>query len=326
MASFIRQIPGQVSSFIPPVFKMSSSGANSHTPQSQTLNQTQPQNQTHVQTQKPDRAISPERKPTTRPTSSPVSSRTSSPPHSSRTSSPLSASGSPPKFDVPPKPWIDKVYDAIECNNLRAYNKLLAEAPYSDYCINSEFYQSIIELTRFLIQRTVTTFLDRLDMKYPGVLNADLFLKNIVFTGSRNMVNWYLAKPGIKDNVSASLVSELASKLNWPETEMLGLIRLCFDQKNNKEYQEIAQILLDILFTNELLAVDGYIDAMAYTKLMRLAVNYPSTGKGGNNIKADTVVNTELAIWLTNYYNTRYPIITATAPESTIGVPTAENK
>ena len=321
MASFIKQIPGQVSSFIPPVFKLGSSSANNHTT-TQIQNQSQIQNQT--QNQKLDRAISPERKTTTSPTSSPVSSLTSSPP-SSRTSSPLSASGSPPKFDVPPKPWIDKVYDAIECNNLRAFNKLLAEAPYSDYCINSEFYQSIIELTRFLIQRTVITFLDRLDMKYPGVLNADLFLKNIVFTGSRNMVNWYLAKPGIKDNVSTSLVSELASKLIWPETEMLGLIRLCFDQKNNKEYQEIAQILLDILFTNELLAVDGYSDAMAYTKLIRLAVNYPSTGKGGNNIKADTVVNTELAIWLTNYYNTRYPVITA--PESSLGITsTAENK
>lgn len=288
MASFIKQLPGQVSSFIPPVFKTGFTTSNTHA---------QP---------RPERAISPERTTNSRATS-PNGSRTSSPP-SSRTSSPLSASGSPPKFDTLPKPWIDKVYDAIECNNIRAFTKLLTDAPYSDYCINSEFYQSIIELSRFLIQRTVITFLDRLDNKYPGVLNADLFLKNIVFTGNRSMVIWYLGKPGIKQSVSNSLLSELASKMIWPETEMLGLIRLCFDQKNNKEYPEIAQILLDILFDNDLLMIDGYSDATGYTKLMRLAINYPSTGKGGNNIKPDTVINTELVIWLTNYYNSRYPI------------------
>lgn len=279
MSAFIKQIPSQVSSFIPG-FKY-----------------------IHPSTSTGERTTSPERN-----IKSPLGSRTTSPNRSS-SSSPISTS--PPKNEAPPKPWIEKVYDSIEQNNLKAFNKHLNESPYDDYCINSEFYQSIIELTRFLIQRTLITFLDRLSNKFTGILSPELFLKNIVFTGNRNVVQWYLSKPGIRHVVSDSVLAELASKQKWPDTEILGLIRLCFDQKNIKEYQEIAQILLDILFENELLAIDGYTDATAYTKLIKLAINYPAPGKGGSNIKPYEVVNTEMIIWLTNYYNTRYPVIPA---------------
>jgi hypothetical protein len=278
MSAFIKQIPSQVSSFIP--------GFKYIHPST---------------TATGERTTSPERN-----NKSPSGSRTTSP---TRSASSSPSSTSPPKNDVPPKPWIERIYESIEQNNLKAFNKHLNESPYADYCVNSEFYQSIIELTRFLIQRTLITFLDRLSNKFTGILSPDLFLKNIVFTGNRNMVQWYLSKPGIKLAVSGNMISELASKQKWPDTEILGLIRLCFDQKNNKEYQEIAQILLDILFDNELLAVDGYTDAKAYTKLIRLAINYPTPSKGGNNIKPKSVINTEMIIWLTNYYNTKYPVI-----------------
>lgn len=280
MSAFIKQIPSQVSSFIP--------GFKYIHPST---------------TATGERTTSPERN-----TKSPMGSRTTSP---TRSASSSPSSTSPPKNEVPPKPWIERIYESVEQNNLKAFNKHLNESPYADYCVNSEFYQSIIELTRFLIQRTLITFLDRLSNKFPGILSPELFLKNIVFTGNRNMVQWYLSKPGIKLAVSGNMISELASKQKWPDTELLGLIRLCFDQKNNKEYQEIAQILLDMLFDNELLSVDGYTDAKAYTKLIRLAINYPAAGKGSNNIKPDSVINTEMIIWLTNYYNTKYPVIPA---------------
>ena len=294
MSAFIKQIPSQVSAFIPG-FKY-----------------------IHPTTTTGERTTSPERN-----TKSPTGSRTTSP---TRSASSSPSSTSPPKNDAPSKPWIERIYESVEQNNLKAFNKHLSESPYTDYCVNSEFYQSIIELTRFLIQRTLITFLDRLANKFPGILSPELFLKNIVFTGNRNMVQWYLSKPGTKLAVSGNMISELASKQKWPDTEMLGLIRLCFDQKNNKEYQEIAQILLDMLFDNELLAIDGYTDAKAYTKLIRLAINYPTPSKGGgSNIKPDSVINTEMIIWLTNYYNARYPVLPADVDNNPNGTISEKN-
>ncbi len=271
MASFIKNIPGQVTAFIPG-FRSTTSAPGSGT-------------------------ASPER------STSPVRSNSLG----SRPTSPLSTS--PPKQTAdPPKPWLDRIYDSIETNNLRTFNKLFSDPPYTDYCLNSVFYDQVLELTNYLIQRGSIVFLDRLSAKWPGVLKTENLLKNVVFTGNCNMVAWYLNKPDIRTTVQDAMLLELGTPQKWTEFHSLNLIRHCFDQKGNKEFQEIAKYLLDTLFSHSTFPQDGYSCALGYSRLVRLAINYPDTGtsQAASQSGLDEVINTEMVLWLTKYYNEKF--------------------
>lgn len=253
MTSFIKQLPGQVSSLIPGLKNITGGMSNGSS--------------------SPERSVSP-------------------------------LSSSPPKQDHVQKPWIDRLNDSIETNNLRAFAKLLTDAPYADYCLESVFYGQIVEVTNYLIMRASITFLDRLVAKWPDVLNTENIFKNIVFTGNCNMVTWYINKPGAKLAVQDAMLLELGTPHKWPEFNYISLIRHCFDQKSNKEFQEIAKYLLDILFEHPTFPQDGYACALGYSRLVRLAINYPTESSQVH--QPAEIINTEMVIWLTKYYNAKF--------------------